>query len=343
MAYLNDTGLSYLWGKLKPMFAGKLDKSGGTMTGKLTLDGAPTSDLHAATKKYVDDNAGSAPVAQQNWYGESSTAAATQTKAVTIPGLTIATGVIITVKFTNAQSYNGQPKLNVNSTGAVDITLRGSTAGIRYQWLAGEVLQFVYDGTNWVQIDGGLATTTYYGVTKLYSGGTSTSTALALTPASLNNIAQNMISGIPVYSSSATYAVGDRVRYSTYIYECITAISVAEAWTAEHWQALDPLLDMIEEKADASDIPVASTTNPSMDGTASYGSGTSYARSDHVHPTDTTRQDKITASGILKGNGSGGVTAASAGSDYQAPIIVSTSEPTSAHGSDGDIWLVYEA
>ena len=35
-----------------------LPKAGGTMTGKITLDGAPTSDLHAATKKYVDDNAG---------------------------------------------------------------------------------------------------------------------------------------------------------------------------------------------------------------------------------------------------------------------------------------------
>ena len=35
-----------------------LPKAGGTMTGKITLDGAPTTDLHAATKKYVDDNAG---------------------------------------------------------------------------------------------------------------------------------------------------------------------------------------------------------------------------------------------------------------------------------------------
>lgn len=35
--------------------SGKLDKSGGTMTGNLTLAGAPTSNLHAATKKYVDD------------------------------------------------------------------------------------------------------------------------------------------------------------------------------------------------------------------------------------------------------------------------------------------------
>ena len=36
-----------------------LSRSGGTMTGKITLDGAPTVDLHAATKKYVDDNIGS--------------------------------------------------------------------------------------------------------------------------------------------------------------------------------------------------------------------------------------------------------------------------------------------
>lgn len=35
-----------------------LQLSGGTLTGALTLSGAPTSDLHAATKKYVDDNGG---------------------------------------------------------------------------------------------------------------------------------------------------------------------------------------------------------------------------------------------------------------------------------------------
>ena len=33
-----------------------LPLSGGTMTGALTLSGAPTADLHAATKKYVDDS-----------------------------------------------------------------------------------------------------------------------------------------------------------------------------------------------------------------------------------------------------------------------------------------------
>lgn len=62
----------------------------------------------------------------------------------------------------------------------------------------------------------------------------------------------------------------------------------------------------------------ASTADPEMDGTADPGSESTYSRGDHVHPTDTTRQAKITASGILKGDGSGGVSAAVAGTDYIA-------------------------
>ena len=42
-----------------------LPTAGGTMTGKITLDGAPTDDLHAASKKYVDDNAGSGSATDQ--------------------------------------------------------------------------------------------------------------------------------------------------------------------------------------------------------------------------------------------------------------------------------------
>lgn len=67
-------------------------------------------------------------------------------------------------------------------------------------------------------------------------------------------------------------------------------------------------------------VPSASSTTPKMDGTAAVGTEMAFARGDHVHPTDTSRQAKITASGILKGNGSGTVTAATAGTDYQAPL-----------------------
>ena len=65
-------------------------------------------------------------------------------------------------------------------------------------------------------------------------------------------------------------------------------------------------------------VPSATSTTPAMDGTAAVGTETTWAKGDHVHPTDTTRQAKITASGILKGNGNGGVSAAVAGTDYAA-------------------------
>ena len=41
------------------------------------------------------------------------------------------------------------------------------------------------------------------------------------------------------------------------------------------------------------------------------------------------KQNKITAKGILKGNGAGGVSAAVAGTDYQAPAAQATILPTS--------------
>ena len=44
-----------------------LPKAGGTMTGKLTLDGNPTSALHAATKQYVDTLGNPVTI----YYGES--------------------------------------------------------------------------------------------------------------------------------------------------------------------------------------------------------------------------------------------------------------------------------
>lgn len=59
--YLDKDGLLYLWNsKIKPALAKYLPLAGGTMTGKLKLSGAPTEDMDAATKKYVDDSVGNA-------------------------------------------------------------------------------------------------------------------------------------------------------------------------------------------------------------------------------------------------------------------------------------------
>lgn len=50
---------------LNGSLSGYMKKSGAEMTGALILSGAPTEDLQAATKKYVDDNAGSGGVSQE--------------------------------------------------------------------------------------------------------------------------------------------------------------------------------------------------------------------------------------------------------------------------------------
>ena len=123
----------------------------------------------------------------KSYYGTCETAAGTQAKVVTCSGFKLETGAKISVKFTNAQTYNGTATLNVNSTGAKNITRVGTTTTTRYYWTAGEIVDFVYDGTNFVMEGRGTATTTYYGLTKLSSSTSSTSTSLAATPSAVKS------------------------------------------------------------------------------------------------------------------------------------------------------------
>ena len=117
------------------------------------------------------------------YYGVCSTAAATQAKVVSIAGITaLVSGLSIKVKFTNAQTYNGTPTLNLNSLGAKSIMRNGTTGAACYQWQAGEVLDLVYDGTNWIISEAAHATTTYYGLVKLSSAFNSESETEAATP-----------------------------------------------------------------------------------------------------------------------------------------------------------------
>lgn len=48
----------------------------------------------------------------------------------------------------------------------------------------------------------------------------------------------------------------------------------------------------------SSSVPTATTTTPKMDGTASVGTETKWAKGDHVHPSDTTKVDKVEGKGL---------------------------------------------
>lgn len=119
-------------------------------------------------------------------YATCSTAAATAAKVAACTGFTLETGAAVLVKFT---TYNtaASPTLNVNSTGAKAMVTSGTTALTTYQWKANQVLLCVYDGTSWQVVDSATATTTYYGVTKLSSSVTSTSTSLAATASAVKS------------------------------------------------------------------------------------------------------------------------------------------------------------
>lgn len=228
--YLSKRGLRHLWAKIKVALAGKQD----------ALTAGKGISLDSNTVANRGDSV---------FYGTCATAAGTAAKVVVCDAFTSAdlvTGTRITVKFDNNNSFNGQATLNINGTGAKNVYYTGSTTNARYMWIAGESVDFVYNGAQWATTNGGLATTTYYGVTKLATNAVSTSEVLALTPKTLNSYSQSMVSGAPAYSSSDTYAKGDRVRYSYQTWECNTAITTAEAWTAAHWTALDPLQTQID-------------------------------------------------------------------------------------------------
>nr|UWI25953.1 MAG: protein of unknown function (DUF859) [Bacteriophage sp.] len=112
------------------------------------------------------------------YFGTCSTAASTQVKVVSCPGFELKTGSRIAVQFTYGNSAS-QPKLNVNGTGDKFICSTDGMSVIADIWRDKETVDFVYDGSWWIAIGCLYATTAYYGLTKLSSSISSSSTTLA--------------------------------------------------------------------------------------------------------------------------------------------------------------------
>lgn len=78
-----------------------------------------------------------------------------------------------------------------------------------------------------------------------------TKTGQIATTEFVQNAKEGMLDDIvaPEYDSTATYAVGDYCTYNGELYRCNTAISVAEDWTAAHWDNTS-ITEELDDKAD---------------------------------------------------------------------------------------------
>lgn len=74
----------------------------------------------------------------------------------------------------------------------------------------------------------------------------------------------------------------------TKTYELISVKGV-KGWVRDSWARR--AIVALQTAVDGIVVPTASTENPAMDGTASPGTSTEWAKGDHVHPSDTSKLD----------------------------------------------------
>lgn len=122
---------------------------------------APTS---AGTEGYeLVSNGSGAPVWKHPPYAVCSTAATTAAKTASITNFRLSAGVRVLVKFTYAHKSSDSATLNINYTGAKTICMEKPEAPYsnsfsftyitsQNSWQAGDILDLVYNGTNWCVI-----------------------------------------------------------------------------------------------------------------------------------------------------------------------------------------------
>ena len=119
-------------------------------------------------------------------------------------------------------------------------------------------------------------------------------------------------------STATTYGKGDSSNYGHLkLSDSTSSTSSTTGGIAATPAAVKAVMDAIPS------VPSAYTSNPAMNGTASAGSSTNWAKGDHVHPTDTSRQaqiytDTITTTTTWSGSG-----------PYTQTVTLSNYTPTS--------------
>lgn len=140
------------------------------------------------------------------WYGTCTTSSATAAKVVTtITGdFTLKEGATVYVLFNTDNTSTSRITLNVDGTGNVAVNLNSTNGMTAYQIAAKQVVCFVYDGESFRVQGGSLATTTYYGLTKLSSSTNSTAINMAATPSAVKEAYDLANAAVPVSGGTMT-------------------------------------------------------------------------------------------------------------------------------------------
>ncbi|MCK9544678.1 MAG: hypothetical protein M0R03_21870 [Novosphingobium sp.] len=227
-------------------------KSGGTMTGALTLNAAPTTNLQAATKKYVDDTVTSAVTAATQYKG-----AFDASKTIAANGITsIKAGDMWKVSVEGTASGITTPSSTSLQVGDIVIANKTKTTGI----VAAD-----FDGIDNTEATDILRKTTAFDgdVSGKYNTITIKDTAIAAKKPAFT-----------VATVRANIATGETVA--------VILGKIAKYFTDLKTVAFTGSYNDLTNKPT---IAAPSTTAPiSVDGTASaVGVGTTYARADHKH------------------------------------------------------------
>lgn len=156
-----------------------------------------------SAKEYTDTEV----TATKNiWYGTCTTASTTAAKVVTtITGdFTLKQGATVYVLFNTDNTSTSRITLNVDGTGDTAVNLNSTNGMTAYQIAAKQVICFVYDGESFRVQGGSLATTTYYGLTKLSSSTNSTATNMAATPSAVKAAYDLANAAVPVSGGTMT-------------------------------------------------------------------------------------------------------------------------------------------
>lgn len=120
------------------------------------------------------------------FYGDCNTEKNVAEKVVVCPDWVLKNGNIIVVRFSITNISNDTMYLNVNNTGKYQV---GPITNPSKFWRNGGVVAFAFDGNSskYVMLNVNLATTEYYGVTKL-SNVINASTQMAVTPYAVRQV-----------------------------------------------------------------------------------------------------------------------------------------------------------